>query len=183
MAEQSSSRIPRFLVVLLLLIAAAGIIDLILDAPTRWLTFHTLVELAFVTLGVGSAAYLGLSWFRSERSRAAAETAAAAHRAERDAWRQRAQKVLRGLGEAIDRQLGEWGLTPAEKETALLMLKGYGHKDIARLCSRSERTVRQHAVAVYRKSGLSGRSELAAFFLEDLLLPAETGVGGDAGGR
>jgi hypothetical protein len=32
--------------------------------------------------------------------------------------------------------------------------------------------VRQHAVAVYRKSGLAGRAELAAFFLEDLLLPA-----------
>jgi hypothetical protein len=31
--------------------------------------------------------------------------------------------------------------------------------------------VRQHAVSVYRKSGLSGRAELAAFFLEDLLLP------------
>jgi len=36
---------------------------------------------------------------------------------------------------------------------------------------RSERTVRQHAVAVYRKSGLAGRAELSAFFLEDLLLP------------
>jgi hypothetical protein len=32
-------------------------------------------------------------------------------------------------------------------------------------------TVRQHAVAVYRKSGLAGRAELSAFFLEDLLLP------------
>ncbi len=31
--------------------------------------------------------------------------------------------------------------------------------------------MRQHAVAVYRKSGLSGRAELSAFFLEDLLLP------------
>ena len=27
-------------------------------------------------------------------------------------------------------------------------------------------SVRQHAVAVYRKSGCAGRSELAAFFLE-----------------
>jgi hypothetical protein len=49
--------------------------------------------------------------------------------------------------------------------------KGYGHKEIAALQRKSERTVRQHAVAVYRKSGLSGRAELSAFFLEDLLLP------------
>jgi len=41
------------------------------------------------------------------------------------------------------------------------------------LSGRRERTVRQHAVAVYRKSGLSGRAELSAFFLEDLLLPVD----------
>jgi hypothetical protein len=33
--------------------------------------------------------------------------------------------------------------------------------------------VRQHAVSVYRKSGLAGRAELSAFFLEDLLLPMD----------
>jgi len=64
-----------------------------------------------------------------------------------------------------------WGLTPAEREVALLLLKGQSHKQIAYTTGRSERTVRQHAVAVYQKSGLSGRAELAAFFLEDLLLP------------
>jgi DNA-binding NarL/FixJ family response regulator len=39
------------------------------------------------------------------------------------------------------------------------------------MTGRSERTVRQHAVAVYEKSGLHGRSELAAFFLDAVLLP------------
>ena len=39
------------------------------------------------------------------------------------------------------------------------------------LLGKSDRTVRQQAVEVYRKSGLSGRAELSAFFLEDLLLP------------
>jgi hypothetical protein len=33
--------------------------------------------------------------------------------------------------------------------------------------------VRQQALAVYRKSGLNGRNDLAAFFLEDLLLPGD----------
>ena len=62
-----------------------------------------------------------------------------------------------------------WRLALAEKETALL--KGLSHKRNARLTSRSERTVRQHAVSVYRKSELAGRAELAGFFLDDLLLP------------
>jgi hypothetical protein len=31
--------------------------------------------------------------------------------------------------------------------------------------------VRQQTLAVYRKTGLAGRAELSAFFLEDLFLP------------
>ena len=52
-----------------------------------------------------------------------------------------------------------------------MLLKGYGHKEIAALTGRSERTVRQHAGVVYDKAGISGRAELAAFFLHDLMLP------------
>ena len=74
----------------------------------------------------------------------------------------------------MDRQFGEWGLTPAEKETAMFLLKGYSHKEVAGLTGRSERTVRQHAVNVYRKSSVSGRAELSAFFFEDMMLPLET---------
>jgi DNA-binding NarL/FixJ family response regulator len=55
----------------------------------------------------------------------------------------------------------------------LLQLKGLRHKAIAELRQTSERTVRQQALAVYRKSGLGGRTDLAAFFLEDLLLPGD----------
>lgn len=53
--------------------------------------------------------------------------------AERDAWRARAQTLLRGLGEALDRQFDTWALTPTEKDTALLLLKGFSHKEIANL--------------------------------------------------
>jgi DNA-binding CsgD family transcriptional regulator len=91
-------------------------------------------------------------------------------------WNREAQDVLQGLGEAIDRQFDRWGLSPAEREIALLQLKGLRHKEIAELRQTSERTVRQQALAVYRKSGLNGRSDLAAFFLEDLLLPEPAAI-------
>lgn len=42
---------------------------------------------------------------------------------------------------------------------------------IAQLRNTAEKTVRSQSVAIYSKSGLAGRSELAAFFLEDLLGP------------
>jgi DNA-binding CsgD family transcriptional regulator len=86
-------------------------------------------------------------------------------------WNQEAQHVLQGLGAAIDRQFDRWGLSPAERDVALLQLKGLRHKAIADLRHTSERTVRQQALSVYRKSGLNGRNDLAAFFLEDLFLP------------
>jgi DNA-binding NarL/FixJ family response regulator len=79
---------------------------------------------------------------------------------------------LRGLGEAIDRQFARWALTTAEREVGLLMLKGLSHKEVAAARSTTETTIRQQALAIYRKSGLRNRSELSAFFLEDLLLPA-----------
>lgn len=87
-------------------------------------------------------------------------------------WRARVQDLMRGLGAAIDQQFDSWRLTPAEKDVALLLLKGLSHKEVAELRGRAERTVRQQALAVYRKSELSGRASLAAYFLEDLLLPS-----------
>jgi DNA-binding CsgD family transcriptional regulator len=126
---------------------------------------------------------IGLHWWqmaaarrRSERlDRELAEARAEVRRSTEDAqrWNREAQDVLQGLGEAIDRQFDRWALTTAEREVTLLQLKGLRHKEIAVLRNTSERTVRQQALSVYRKAGLGGRSDLAAFFLEDLLLPAD----------
>ena len=91
---------------------------------------------------------------------------------EADRFRNEAQDALRGLGEAIDRQFGRWALSPAEREVALLLLKGLSHREVAAVRATSDATIRQQALAVYRKAGLRNRSELSAFFLEDLLLPA-----------
>lgn len=94
-----------------------------------------------------------------------------AARQEAQRFREEAHDALRGLGEAIDKQFARWLLTPAEREVALLLLKGLSHKEIASIRSITETTIRQQSLAVYRKSGLRSRAELSAFFLEDLLLP------------
>jgi DNA-binding CsgD family transcriptional regulator len=90
-------------------------------------------------------------------------------------WREEARQALEGLGVAIDREFAKWSLTEAEGEIALLLLKGLSHKEIASERHTSEGTVRQQALAIYRKAGLSGRSSLAAFFLEGLTLPRRSG--------
>jgi len=94
-------------------------------------------------------------------------------RAEGAQWRADMRELLKGLGSAIDAQFERWALTPAEREVALLMLKGLSHKEIAVVRETSERTVREQARAIYGKANLSGRAALSAFFLEDLLLPLE----------
>jgi DNA-binding CsgD family transcriptional regulator len=88
-------------------------------------------------------------------------------------WRAEARTLLQGLGEAIDSQFTRWSLTEAEREVALLLLKGLSHREIAAVRAVSERTVREQARAIYAKAGLSGRATLSAFFLEDLLAPIE----------
>jgi DNA-binding CsgD family transcriptional regulator len=96
-------------------------------------------------------------------------------------WRSRVQDLMRGLSGAIDQQFDQWGFSSAEKDVALLLLKGFSHKEVAQLRGRAERTVRQQAFSLYRKANLSGRASLAAYFLEDLLLPPSDSH--DAAGR
>ena len=86
-------------------------------------------------------------------------------------WNREMAGRLRELGAAIQAQFQAWGLTPAEQDVGLLMLKGFSHKEIARLRATSEATIRQQAASIYDKANLSGRAALSAFFLEDLLLP------------
>ena len=86
-----------------------------------------------------------------------------------EGWRKQVQAHLEGLGAAIERQFDAWGLSAAEQEVALLMLKGFSHKEIAAVRRTSEATVRQQAGAVYQKSGNNGRGAFCAYFLEDLL--------------
>ena len=88
-------------------------------------------------------------------------------------WRSEARTFLNGLGEAIETQFSRWNLTEAEREVALLLLKGLSHREIATVRAVSERTVREQARSIYSKAGLTGRTALSAFFLEDLLAPIE----------
>jgi DNA-binding CsgD family transcriptional regulator len=173
-----STRLTLLLVGVLTLVVAGGTMDLLLDRPRRWLSLHVAFELTLILLSLTFAVVLWRGWWRAARDLRGTRASLTATRrtllerqAERDAWRKSAEQALAGLGQAIDRQFRAWQLTPTEREVALLILQGHGHKQIAAITGRSERTVRQHAVAVYQKAGLGGRAELAAFFLQDLMVP------------
>jgi DNA-binding CsgD family transcriptional regulator len=161
------------LAVALASIVVGGTADLVMDRPTTWLSFHVVFETLMIAGALVMATTLWLGWWRAAHVASALRHSLDRQSAERDRWRASAQHALEGLRRAIDAQFTAWHLTPTEREVALLLLEGHGHKQIAARTGRSERTVRQHAGVVYEKSGLGGRAELSAFFLQDLLLPDE----------
>jgi DNA-binding CsgD family transcriptional regulator len=125
---------------------------------------HIMFELFILLAAAGGVVLLSRQLFRTQVDLARA-------RVESEQWRTESRDLIQGLGMAINKQFTTWNVTKAEAEVGLFLLKGLSHKEIAQLRQTSERTIREQARALYRKSGLSGRSELSAFFLEDLLLP------------
>ena len=167
------SRILAYGVVLFAAIAIFIAFDIAGDYRSGGDRGHILFEAVIMAFALAGAVIMWLQ-FRAVHLRAnqlSLDLQAARHEAER--FREEAQDALRGLGEAIDSQFTRWELSPAEREIGLLLLKGLSHKEIAEVRSTSETTIRQQALALYRKSGLRSRTDLSAFFLEDLLLPAD----------
>lgn len=91
-------------------------------------------------------------------------------------WRAQSRRTLDTLAQSIEAQFRDWALTDAESDVAGLILKGMSLKDIAAARTTSQATIRQQAQSVYRKSGLTGRAELSAYFLEDLFDAREHAV-------
>jgi DNA-binding CsgD family transcriptional regulator len=69
----------------------------------------------------------------------------------------------------LEEAFRKWNLTPAERDVALLAIKGFSVAEIATLRAAAEGTVRAQCAAVYRKAGVSGRPQLISHFIDDLL--------------
>ena len=166
--EGNERRLTAGLTLVFALVAVLAGVDLVADVGGLR---HVLIEGAVVLVGLWGFVWMALRFRELSAHAEHLERSLDASRREAEQWRGEARDLIAGLGEAIDRQLERWGLSPAEKEVALLLLKGLSHKEIAGVRNVGEATVRQQATALYRKAGLQGRHDLAAFFLEDLLGP------------
>jgi DNA-binding CsgD family transcriptional regulator len=78
------------------------------------------------------------------------------------------------FADVLEELFATWQLTPAERDVAMLLVKGVGFKELADLRNAKEGTVKAQANAIYRKAGVSGRHELVALFLDELLQQVET---------
>lgn len=79
-------------------------------------------------------------------------------------------RAARGeMAEVIGQFFDDWRLTPAERDVALLILKGIDNDTIARLRGTAAGTVRAQATAIYAKAGVDGRAQLFSLFMDELL--------------
>jgi DNA-binding CsgD family transcriptional regulator len=61
---------------------------------------------------------------------------------------------------------GQGRLSPRERETLLLLLKGGSEKEIAQALGLSPKTLHQYVISLYRKFNVRSRPELMALWLE-----------------
>ncbi len=131
------------------------------------------IEKLTLVLGMAAVAWTmqGVRDLREGQSALSANLARAV--AQGEDWRTARRTEIAAFGEAVADQFRTWQLSAAEIDIAGLLLKGCSLKEIALARDTSEATIRQQAQSIYRKSGLSGRAELSAYFLESLFADAE----------
>jgi DNA-binding CsgD family transcriptional regulator len=122
--------------------------------PLRW-SLRELVE-AGASIGLILGALLGVRLaYVAQHATTKAETA---------------RKITTGeFSAVVDRYFGGLGLTNAETEVAWFVLKGMSLAEIAELRATRIGTVKAQCTAIYKKAGVTGKSQLFSQLVEDVL--------------
>lgn len=86
-----------------------------------------------------------------------------------DAMEQRLRAASSAFMDLLNERFTLWRLTPAERDVAMFSIKGFSTQEIAKMRATSEGTVKAQTNAIYRKAGVSGRSQLLSLFIDDLM--------------
>ncbi len=73
------------------------------------------------------------------------------------------------LAEVIQGFFEDWNLTNAERDVAIMILKGLDNDAIAQVRNTASGTVRAQATNIYAKSASNGRAQFISLFVEELL--------------
>lgn len=161
---------PLLVSILLILFAALDIVhDISLAEGYAHIIFETIVFFLGMLLNLFFVHRITHSFQKLQDSHRSIETVLKTSEEENLSLKEEKRKFKEGLSRVIESQLKEWHLSPSEVEIGFLLLKGLSNKEIAEVRQTSESTVRLQCSSIYRKSNLGSRSELAAFFMEDML--------------
>lgn len=79
-------------------------------------------------------------------------------------------KVASGaFTEVLEQRFRDWSLTSAERDVAILAIKGFSIAEMANLRDTKQGTIKAQCASVYRKADVAGRVQLLSIFLDDLL--------------
>ena len=152
-------------------VALISALDLIEDIANEADMLYLIVDIAYVGSMLAVLCYLWryLPLTLKKTNLALTSQIVEKHR-DIESWKQKAADTMKGFSQLISNQFEQWGLSNAEKEVALLLLKGLSIKEISYVRGTSPGTTRQQATSLYEKANINSRAELSAFFLEDVLL-------------
>ncbi len=153
----------------LLLIMVLNFMDVVTDITLKVPLWHIIEEAVIVLFSGSLAAYLILDMRRRTKeletlSHSLLETEEHVNKISKQF-----KEIRHRYSEIIQQQFRDWELSQSEQEVAMLMLKGLNFQEIASLRNTKEKTCRQQASSIYAKSGLQGRHELSAWFIEDFM--------------
>lgn len=176
MTTVNENKIKIITFVILLGTSLFALIDVILDIKEGVELEHMVHEVALWAFSMAGAFYQFkiINWQKAEIKGYKIridelDTSNLALKAEQENFKKKISHLSSEFLLNIDEQFKKWGFSRAEKEIALLIIKGLAMKEIADIRGSTENTVRQQASQIYKKSSLNGRMELSAFFLDDLL--------------
>ncbi|MCA0044193.1 helix-turn-helix transcriptional regulator [Celeribacter litoreus] len=81
----------------------------------------------------------------------------------------RLKRISSEFSDLLVERFEAWGLTAAERDVAILTIKGLSVAEIAAARGVSSGTVKAQSNAIYRKASVSGRGGLLSLFLDDLM--------------
>lgn len=148
------------------IIFASGM-DLFADLSHGADTTHILKESMLVLLSL-----LAIVWLFYEKNKQKQQIKQLKQQLEQSNKNKADEYIIEGrrqLAKIIHQQFSQWKLTQSESEVGLLLLKGLSLKEIAALRNTAEKTVRQQASSIYKKSDIAGRHAFSAWFIEDIL--------------
>lgn len=83
------------------------------------------------------------------------------------------QSQLRALRQDFDRHMrdrfAQWGLSAAESDVAILTMRGLKISEIALMRHTQDGTIKSQLSSIFRKSGVSTRTEFVARFMDEFL--------------
>jgi DNA-binding NarL/FixJ family response regulator len=164
---------------LLLGCMAFFVIDVIVDIVEHVLSrtpygASELVHLVFEILAVGGLSYAALTlraYLRLSRAEAARS--------------KETIQMLRGNFDAVLREkFDEWGLTAAERDVTLLIIRGLSGAEIAAARNTAQGTIKAQSTSIFRKIGVGSKTELMSAIIDEFLDARprpDRGAGGSSG--